>query len=48
MPKLPSMSVALLLAGHEAPTAALIHTHDIKVYPDATKKFISEEKKHVK
>jgi hypothetical protein len=34
------MSVALLLAGNEVPTAALIHTHNIKVYPEETKKFI--------
>jgi nitrate/TMAO reductase-like tetraheme cytochrome c subunit len=40
MPKQPSMSVALLLAGNEVPTAALIHTHNIKVYPEETKKFI--------
>lgn len=40
MPRQASMSVALLLPGNNIPTAALIHTHDIKVYPDATKKFL--------
>ncbi|MDQ2718340.1 MAG: hypothetical protein M3Z26_01070 [Bacteroidota bacterium] len=45
MPKQPSMSVALLLPGNTVPTAALIHTHLIKVYPDETKKFIDYWKK---
>ena len=40
MPRQPSKSIALLLPGEVAPTAALIHTHFIKVYPDETKKFI--------
>ena len=44
MPKQPSMSIALLLQGHVIPTAALIHTHIIKVYPDATKKYLSKHK----
>ncbi len=44
MPKQPSMSVALLLQGHDEPTPALIHTHLIKVYQDATKKFIKTKK----
>ena len=44
MPKQPSMSIALLLQGHIIPTAALIHTHIIKVYPDATRRFLSKKK----
>lgn len=43
MPKQPSMSVALLLPGNLVPTAALIHTHLIKVYPGETKKFVKEK-----
>ncbi len=45
MPRQPSMSVALMLSGHDVPTAALIHTHDIKVYPAETKKFIETKAK---
>lgn len=45
MPKQPSMSVALLLPGNIEPTAALIHTHLIKVYPDETKRFIKGKNK---
>jgi nitrate/TMAO reductase-like tetraheme cytochrome c subunit len=45
MPKQPSMSVALLLAGNELPTAALIHTHLVKVYPEETKEFINHRNK---
>ncbi len=45
MPKQPSMSVALLLPGHAVPTAALIHTHLIKVYLDETQKFIEGKNK---
>lgn len=48
MPKQPSMSVALLLPGDVLPTAALIHTHDIKIYPEATKKFLQNKNKAVK
>ena len=44
MPKQPSMSVALLLSGNFVPTAALIHTHLIKVYPEETKKFMRKHK----
>jgi len=44
MPKQPSMSVALLLPGNFVPTAALIHTHLIKVYPEETKQFIQKNK----
>ncbi|KAA9038198.1 hypothetical protein FW778_15735 [Ginsengibacter hankyongi] len=44
MPKQPSMSVALLLPGHIEPTAALIHTHLIKVYPEETKRFMQKHK----
>jgi nitrate/TMAO reductase-like tetraheme cytochrome c subunit len=45
MPKQPSMAVALLLPGDIEPTAALIHTHLIKVYPEETKKFIERKNK---
>jgi hypothetical protein len=48
MPKQQSMSVALLLPGDMVPTAALIHTHDIAVYPEETRKFIQEKNKSVK
>lgn len=44
MPKQPSMSVALLLPGDIGPTAALIHTHLIKVYPEETKKFMQRKR----
>ena len=37
MPRQPSMSIAVLLPGAIVPTAALIHTHFIKVYPEETK-----------
>jgi hypothetical protein len=45
MPRQPSMSVALLLPGAVVPTAALIHTHLIKIYPDETKNFIENKDK---
>ncbi|MEO8766655.1 MAG: cytochrome c3 family protein [Ginsengibacter sp.] len=45
MPRQRSMSIAVLLPGAEVPTAALIHTHFIKVYPDETKKFLENENK---
>ncbi len=44
MPRQPSMSVALMLSGADVPTAALIHTHLIKVYPEETSKFIKRQK----
>ena len=44
MPKQPSMAVALLLPGNQVPTAALIHTHLIKIYPEETKKFLGNRK----
>jgi nitrate/TMAO reductase-like tetraheme cytochrome c subunit len=43
MPKQPSMSVALLLRGDIEPTAALIHTHLIKIYPEEAKRFITNK-----
>jgi hypothetical protein len=46
MPKQASLSVALLLPGNIEPTAALIHTHLIKVYPEETKKFIQKKKSY--
>jgi hypothetical protein len=44
MPKQASLSVALLLPGNTEPTAALIHTHLVKVYPEETKKFTRKSK----
>jgi Cytochrome c554 and c-prime len=46
MPKQPSMSIALLLAGNFFPTPAMIHTHLIKVYPEETRKFMQKNKSH--
>ena len=45
MPKQPSMSIAVLLPGDVVPTAALIHTHLISIYPEETNKFIMGKKK---
>ena len=45
MPAQPSKSITLLLPGKEVPTAALIRTHFITVYPDATKKFMDGNNK---
>jgi hypothetical protein len=45
MPKQPSMAVALLLPEDVEPTAALIHTHLIKVYPEEIKKFMERKNK---
>ena len=45
MPRQRSMSIALVLPGADIPTAALIHTHLIKVYPNETKKFIENDYK---
>lgn len=41
MPDQPSKAITLLLPGHELPTAALIHTHFITVYPLETKKLMA-------
>lgn len=45
MPKQSSMAITVLLPGAAVPTAALIHTHLISVYPDETAKIISMMKK---
>ncbi|MEP6615604.1 MAG: multiheme c-type cytochrome [Ginsengibacter sp.] len=45
MPKQRSMSIAVLLPGDVVPTAALIRTHLIKIYPEETEKVISMMKR---
>jgi hypothetical protein len=44
MPKQTSRSITVLLQGAELPTAALMRTHLIKIYPDETKKFLDSMK----
>lgn len=41
MPQQPSMAIAVMLQGEAVPTAALMHTHLIKIYPDETKKILA-------
>ncbi len=41
MPEQQSMAIAVLLQGNAVPTPALMHTHLIKAYPDATQKVIA-------
>lgn len=48
MPKQASRSITVLLQGSEIPSAALMRTHLIKVYPDETKKFLDSFKIHFK
>jgi hypothetical protein len=45
MPKERSMAIAVLLQGDEVPTAALLRSHFISIYPDETKKFLEQAKK---
>ena len=45
MPKQASRSIAVLLQESKMPTAVLMRTHLIKIYPDETKKFLSRIKK---
>lgn len=40
MPKQPSHAIAVYLQGNDAPTVALLRTHDIKIYREATNKFL--------
>ncbi len=47
MPKQPSMSIAVVLPGSVIPTAALIRTHFIKVYPEEVKKVMVLMKKNL-
>lgn len=45
MPKLPSKAIVLQLENNKTPTAQLLRTHDIAIYPDATKEFLKIEQK---
>jgi len=45
MPKQPSHAVAVYLQGSNTPTAALMRTHLIKIYPEETNKVLSRIKK---
>jgi hypothetical protein len=45
MPNQTSMSIAFLLQGETVPTHAIMRTHFIAVYPDATKSFITTLKR---
>lgn len=42
MPKQPSHAIAVYLQGDDVPTVASLRTHYIKIYPEETKKFLSE------
>jgi hypothetical protein len=44
MPKQTSRSITVLLQGSEIPTAAIMRTHLIKIYPDETKKILDSMK----
>ena len=41
MPASRSRAITLMLPGHEVPTAALVRTHFINIYPDEVKKFVT-------
>ena len=41
MPASRSRSITLMLPGHEVPTAALVRSHFISIYPDEVKKFVT-------
>ena len=43
MPKLPSKAIVLQLENNKTPTAQLLRTHDIALYPEATKEFLKIE-----
>jgi hypothetical protein len=45
MPKQRSMAIAVLLPGDEVPTAALLRSHFISIYPGETEKFLEQTKK---
>jgi len=45
MPKQLSHAVAVYLQGNDVPTSALLRTHYIKIYPDESKKFLSQLKR---
>jgi mono/diheme cytochrome c family protein len=40
-PEQPSKAIAMLLQGNEMPTSATMRSHFIKIYPEATKRFLS-------
>ena len=40
MPEQPSMAISVLLQGSQSPTPALMHTHLIRNYPEATRKVL--------
>ncbi|MBK6380548.1 MAG: hypothetical protein IPF72_12870 [Chitinophagaceae bacterium] len=44
MPALESRAIAVYLQGEEKPRAALVRSHFIGIYPDVTKKILSNEK----
>ncbi len=41
MPEQPSMAIAVMLQGKKSPEPALMHTHNIKAYPDEAKKVLA-------
>ena len=41
MPASSSRAITLMLRGQEVPTAALVRTHFISIYPDEVKKFVT-------
>ncbi|OQY96625.1 MAG: hypothetical protein B6D37_01505 [Sphingobacteriales bacterium UTBCD1] len=47
MPEQPSMAISVLLQGNPLPVPATMHTHWITIYPDATKKMLSQIKNRV-
>jgi len=46
MPLNPSRAIAVFLPGKSEPTAALIRTHYISIYPEETKKVLAFMKDH--
>ena len=45
MPGQASKSIVLQLENNKIPTAQFLRTHDIAIYPEATKEFIKNEKR---
>ena len=45
MPEQPSKAIVLQLENNKIPTAQLLRTHDIAIYPAATKEFLKNEKR---
>ena len=43
MPEQPSKAIVLQLENNKIPTAQLLRTHDIAIYPAATKEFLKNE-----